>query len=182
MNLKIRHGHAAGGSETPTYKSWMNMMTRVRNPNRAKWHRYGGRGITVCDRWLVFENFLSDMGERPEGRSLDRINNNGNYEPGNCRWATPREQRLNSRRTLIITFKDESLPISEWAKRLHIPLGTLWSRITAGWPPERALVDRTYCAYCGQSGTDHEHSCLHFEYGPDGKCVDCGQPKPKEAA
>lgn len=73
------------------------MKNRCLNPNATDYARYGGRGITICERWLTFANFLADMGERPEGRTLDRINNSGNYEPGNCRWATASEQQLNKR-------------------------------------------------------------------------------------
>lgn len=77
---------------TPTYNSWAAMLTRVRNTKREDWRLYGGRGIGVCRRWLKFNNFLVDMGDRPNGTSLDRINSNGNYTPKNCRWATPLEQ------------------------------------------------------------------------------------------
>lgn len=92
-----KHGHAPQKAHSPTYRTWNNMRTRCTNPKFKDWQYYGGRGIKVCDRWLVFENFLADMGERPKGRSLDRRDVNGNYEPDNCRWATNSEQRLNQR-------------------------------------------------------------------------------------
>ncbi|SRR6266404_8515046 len=95
------HGHTTGRTRgeqwSPTYLSWSAMIARCMNPRGSHYYLYGGRGITVCDRWLAFENFLIDMGKRPANRTLDRINNDGNYEPGNCRWATVLEQSRNKR-------------------------------------------------------------------------------------
>jgi hypothetical protein len=89
--------HGQSRPRSPTYRVWAGMIGRCLIPTDSSFKDYGGRGITVCDRWRRFEDFLADMGERPAGRSIDRINNDGDYEPGNCRWATPTEQRLNQR-------------------------------------------------------------------------------------
>ena len=93
-----KHGHTING-RTSTYESWRSMKTRCINQNQKNYMYYGGRGIKVCDRWIKsFENFLADMGERPDGKTLDRYpDNDGNYEPGNCRWATAKQQIANRR-------------------------------------------------------------------------------------
>lgn len=91
----FRHGR----THSPAWNSWSSMLTRCYNSNTKQYHWYGARGIAVCARWRAFANFLSDMGERPAGKTLDRFpNNDGNYEPGNCRWATPKQQAANRRR------------------------------------------------------------------------------------
>lgn len=92
-----RHGHSSGGKTTKTYQSWFAMIQRCENPKNKRFADWGGRGISVCDSWHKFDNFLSDMGERPEGMTIDRINVDGNYEKANCRWADRFQQAANKR-------------------------------------------------------------------------------------
>lgn len=129
-----------GESRNRSYKTWHSMKNRCLNEKDPEYHNYGGRGIKVCDRWMTVENFIADMGERPPGLEIDRINNDGNYEPGNCRWANRSEQLNNTRRTHKLTYEGKTLSLTEWAKSLNMPFCRLQSRIKRGWPIERALT------------------------------------------
>lgn len=131
-----------GMSGTPIWHAWQEMRQRCSNPKNQAFANYGGRGIRVCDRWEKFENFISDMGMRPPGYELDRINNDGNYEPENCRWVTSRSNKHNKRTNHLVTWKGETLPITVWAERLGMHPRTLCNRIGRGWSLERAMTGK----------------------------------------
>jgi len=137
-DIMTRHGHSTG-QISGTYKSWDHMIQRCTNRIYQQYKDYGGRGIVVCRRWLKFENFLADMGERPEGRSLDRIDNNGNYCPENCRWATRKEQQSNRRNNHVLTYGGKTQCITKWSDDIGIKVGTIQYRLAAGWSVEEAL-------------------------------------------
>lgn len=140
---RLRHGHTAGGKLSLTYSSWVSMRTRCLNSNAANYPVYGGRGIRVCDRWMEsFEAFLADMGERPSLRhSIERMNGEGDYETGNCLWATPKEQARNRRNNRLLTFKGETLSCAEWADRIGIKRNALQARMNQhGYTVEEALT------------------------------------------
>lgn len=134
-----KHGHAATGHETATYEAWSAMKKRCLNPEHRNFRDYGGRGIAVCARWLTFANFLADMGERPAGMSLDRIDNSAGYDPANCRWATVREQNNNKRGNTLLSFNGEVRTISQWSELIGIKDCTLSERLRRGWSVERTL-------------------------------------------
>jgi hypothetical protein len=130
-----------GMSGTTEHIIWTGMIGRCTNPHDHAYANYGGRGITVCPRWMKFENFLADMGKRPSRRhSLDRKENDKGYSLSNCRWATSTEQAQNRRSAHIIEFRGEQLLLTEWARRLGIRATTLLDRIQCGWPLEFALT------------------------------------------
>jgi hypothetical protein len=130
-----------GMARTRTYRAWRAMKSRCQNPNATKFRFYGGRGIEVCERWERFENFLSDMGQCGPGLSLDRIDPNGNYEPGNCRWATRLTQANNTRSNVNVTLNGDTKTIAEWCALSGLRPFTVYSRINIyGWTPERALT------------------------------------------
>lgn len=129
-----------GLTQSRTYHSWNMMKQRCRNPKAKDYKKYGGRGITVCDRWSTFTNFLADMGLRPDDATLDRIDNDGSYTPDNCRWATGIEQQANRAVTQMLSFDCETKPLSEWARDADLPYKTVYMRLTRyGWTPAQAL-------------------------------------------
>lgn len=136
----MKHGHTRNGSPSRTWKSWEAMRGRCQRPTDQAYDRYGGRGISVCERWDDFANFLADMGERPPGKTLDRIDVNGNYEPGNCRWATRAEQGDNRRDTVRLTVGGVTRTLVEWSRCTGIKRTTIRRRMEKGWPPERCLA------------------------------------------
>ena len=119
------------------------MKKRCLNPRHANFKDYGGRGITICERWMIFENFLADMGERPDGMSLDRIDNNIGYLPENCRWTTVLEQNNNRRGNTILRFGGRALTISQWSVETGIKDCTISERLRHGWSVERTLITPT---------------------------------------
>lgn len=138
---KVAHGHATG-KPTPEYKTWLGMKERCDNANSCYYNRYGGRGISLCGRWKEsFEAFLEDMGPRPSGTSIDRINNDGNYEPDNCRWATPKEQSRNKRNNRKIVLDGVERLTIEVADETGIPVLVIVKRLKRGWTPERAVSE-----------------------------------------
>lgn len=123
-----------------TKQCWSDMKQRCYNKNALQYKNYGARGISVCDRWLEsFDNFLSDMGVKPNGMTIDRIDVNGNYGPSNCRWATNDDQQKNKRNCHLITFNGETLTRRDWAKKIGLHEATLQCRIKRGWPIEDVL-------------------------------------------
>lgn len=125
------------------YEIWHGMKQRCLNPKSQSYPFYGGRGITICSRWLEsVANFYADMGDRPtSSHTIERVNNDGNYEPMNCRWASRAEQNENTRQTVLLTFHGETLSLGKWARKIGVPRRTLSSRLgKLGWPLEKALT------------------------------------------
>ena len=182
------HGHTKHDEQpTPTYMSWGLMRGRCLNPKDTNFANYGGRGIRVCERWNSFPLFLEDMGERPRGTTLDRIDDNGHYEPGNCRWATPKEQSNNKRTNRLVTAGGKTLSIAQWAELSGLGWSTISLRLkrgipadiavsappkrSTGVPPQSALkhVRRAHRCDCGQvaygNGGKSSHGAMHKRRG-----------------
>jgi len=131
-----KHGQAG----TPEYQAWNSCRNRCNNPSYQGYADYGGRGIAVCDRWDDLENFLADMGPRPKGCSLDRIDNELGYSPENCKWSTQSEQGRNRRSNRYIESWGITLLLCEWAEISGLASRTISSRIDRGWTPEEAIT------------------------------------------
>lgn len=158
-----------GKAGTSTYHVWASMIARCNNPNSPAYENYGGRGISVCDAWKTFAGFYADMGDRPAGLTLERVNNSLGYCPENCRWVTRSAQGRNKRSTRLITAQGVTLSMAEWSERSGLKLSTIWARIDKGWPEHVAVQEpliskrqgvprgsRLYCAERGVKVFDAE--------------------------
>lgn len=155
--MAYKHGHYSAGKRSRTYRCWDSMIQRCTNPNYSKWHDYGGHGITVCERWRQFVNFLEDMGECPDGLTIERLNSNGNYELSNCKWATYVDQGNNTCRNLFIDFNGQRLTMSQLARMLgvkyshfrylyrdkHYSVQEIINQIESGGPPTHEATGDT---------------------------------------
>ena len=144
-------------TKSPTWRVWIKMRERCNDSNHLWYKNYGGRGIKVCDRWQnSFENFFADMGERPEGMTIERKDGNKDYSPGNCIWATRKEQARNTRKNVVLVFNNESHCLAEWSEITSIPVGTLQFRISHGWPVSKALFEKVKAT----KGSSHNFAVL----------------------
>ena len=140
-SLNITHGHSKRIGKSRIYVIWETMIQRCTNPNNRAYIHYGGRGISICERWRKFENFIKDMKFPPTDRhQIDRIDNNSHYCPDNCQWATRKQQARNTRRNRYITFNDKTQCLSAWAEQYSMTPISLWKRLNRGWSVEKSLT------------------------------------------
>lgn len=142
IERNTKHGHSTREATTPEYRAWQHMIQRCYSRSYRFFHRYGGRGIRVCDRWRnSFEAFFADVGSRPgKNFEIDRIDNDGDYEPGNVRWVTKVRNCRNRSTNRLITFNGERLCIADWSDRTGIPAQVIRERINEGWSAKDALT------------------------------------------
>jgi hypothetical protein len=139
---RATHGHSRNGKLTSEYNSWRNMLARCNDPNNDKYENYGGRGITVCERWSDFRNFLFDMGAKPSPRyTIDRRDVNGNYEPKNCCWSSPKTQSRNKTNNRIVAFRGREMSLAEACELSGISRNVVDGRLQRGWTIEKALSE-----------------------------------------
>jgi len=132
LSVESKPGLKHGMRGSRAYSTWSSMLTRCRNANNKDYPRWGGRGIGVCHEWLSFEQFLADMGDRPDGCTIDRIDADGDYKPENCRWATPKQQARNRRDLVIVETNDGAMPLVDYAAKLGITKGAAHLRLKRG--------------------------------------------------
>ena len=152
-----------GMYRTATYRSWHSMHNRCYDPNSDSYKSHGGRGVIVCKRWHEFVNFFEDMGLRPQGMTIDRKNNNGNYHKRNCRWATQLEQNNNTLQNILLTYNRRKQTVSQWARELGIKHATLISRINRGWSTKKILtqpIDTTCYAHAPYDRRPDRSPCV----------------------
>jgi hypothetical protein len=145
MKGTVIHGHARKGRRSPEFRTWESIQTRCYCPSQDNWGRYGGRGVTVCDRWRFgeggksgFQCFLEDMSPKPSPKyQIDRIDPTGPYAPWNCRWVTLVDQANNRRNNRRITIGDRTQTTAQWATELGMRKATFWARVKSGWAPPR---------------------------------------------
>lgn len=140
ITRSTKHGHSTRANSSPEYNTWHCVIQRTQNTKNKKYHDYGGRGITVCERWKSFENFFADMGKRPKGTTLDRIDNNLGYYKENCRWATPIEQANNTRRNVFLTYDGKKMTVSQWEVEQGFKSGVIKHRLKNKWPIDKAIT------------------------------------------
>jgi hypothetical protein len=143
--------HGAAGS--PVYQAWSTMLRRCENPRNPSFRNYGGRGITVCDEWHDFVNFYRDMGARPDGCTLERIDNDKGYSKENCRWATRLEQASNTRKNRWISANGKRLTVSQWAREMGVPANVIGQRLYRGWDEVRAVTEPPYSTKFSKRGS-----------------------------
>ena len=157
-----------GRSLHPLYGTWFQMISRCENPNQNHYDRYGGRGIKVCEEWHDFWNFVKwsdSVGGRPKGYTLDRINNDGNYEPSNCRWADWKTQTTNKSSNVFVEYNGVRKTMIEWCEELNIHPHTLQNRIKRGWTVERAFFDKA------TSNSHYSRNKILVQYDKSGNVV-----------
>ena len=140
LEANTKHGQSSREGSTSAYQIWQQMRDRCSNTGNKRYSSYGGRGITVCERWASFENFFADMGEKPDGLSLDREDNSKGYSPDNCRWATLEQQSNNTRRNRFVVYQGESLTVAQLAIKVDMKYSILHSRIKLGWDVNDAVT------------------------------------------
>ena len=136
------HGHAHRGKRTSTYQIWEGIKKRCLSPKCKAFKNYGGRGITICERWLKFENFLLDMGERPIGLCIERIDNNKGYYPENCCWIDRFQQTKNRRNTRFVEAFNKKQTIQEWSNETGLSYYTIYLRLRRGLSAEKAVTNQ----------------------------------------